>query len=122
MSGTKGMLHYDRETKQKAVKMFLEEKRSYRAIAEELGIRKSARIEAWVKMFRDEGEISFIKPIGRPLKSESDQHELDRLRDIILMMPQGNGRTPIRLGGFKQGLAAIPRTPETCDIFSSLSF
>jgi transposase len=80
MSGTKGMLHYDRETKQKAVKMFLEEHRSYRAIAEELGIRKSARIEAWVRMYRAEGEVSYIKSIGRPPKSESEERELDRLR------------------------------------------
>ena len=80
MSGTKGMLHYDRETKQKAVKLYLEEHHSYRAVAEELGIRKSARIEAWVKMFRAEGEASYDKPIGRPLKSESDQRGLDRLR------------------------------------------
>ena len=80
MSGRKGMLHYDRETKRKAVMMFLEEHRSYREIAKELGVRKAARIEAWVSMYRAEGEASYLKPIGRPLKSESDQRELERLR------------------------------------------
>ena len=80
MSGTKGMLHYTREIKQKAVAMFLEEQRSYASIAQELVIRKSARIEAWVKMYRREGEASFCKPIGRPLKDESEQRELERLR------------------------------------------
>jgi transposase-like protein len=80
MSGIKGMTHYDREIKEKAVKMFLEEHRSYRTIAEELRIRKIARIEAWVRMYRAEGEVSYIKPIGRPLKSESETHELERLR------------------------------------------
>jgi transposase-like protein len=80
MSGTKGMLHYPREIKQKAVKLYLEAHHSYGAIAEELGIRKSARIEVWVKMYRREGEASFCKPIGRPLKDESDQRELERLR------------------------------------------
>ena len=39
MSGTKGMLHYPREIKQKAVKLYLEAHHSYGAIAEELGIR-----------------------------------------------------------------------------------
>ena len=80
MSGTKGMLHYDREIKQKAVKLYLEEHHSYTVIARELGIRKSARIEIWVRMYRKEGEASFCKPIGRPLKAESEQRELERLR------------------------------------------
>ena len=80
MSGTKGMLHYDIEIKQKAVVMFVEEHRNYAAIAKELGIRKPARIEAWVRMYRREGELSFCKPIGRPRKEESEQRELERLR------------------------------------------
>jgi transposase-like protein len=80
MSGRKGMQHYDRETKQKAVMMFLEEHRSYGEIAKELGLRKAARIKAWVRMYRAEGETSYIKAIGRPHKSESDQRELERLR------------------------------------------
>jgi transposase-like protein len=80
MSGTKGMAHYEREEKEKAVKMYLEEQRSYAVIAEELGIRKPGRIKAWVRMYRKEGEASFIKPIGRPRKEERDQRELERLR------------------------------------------
>ena len=80
MSGTKGMLHYDVETKQKAVAMFVEKHCSYAAIARELGIRKAARIEAWVRMYRREGESSFSKPIGRPRKGEREQRELERLR------------------------------------------
>lgn len=80
MAGTKGMMHYDVATKQKAVGMFVEEHRSYAEIAEELGIRKPARIKAWVRMYRREGESSFSKPIGRPRKEESEQRELERLR------------------------------------------
>jgi transposase-like protein len=80
MSGTKGMLHYAQEIKRKAVKLYLEEHHSYTAISQELGIRKSARIEIWVRMYRREGEASFCKPIGRPLKDESGQRELERLR------------------------------------------
>jgi transposase-like protein len=80
MSGTKGMLHYPVETKQKAVAMFLEEHRSYASISKELGIRKPARIKVWVKMYRREGASSFCKPIGRPRKEEREQRELERLR------------------------------------------
>jgi transposase-like protein len=80
MSGTKGMLHYEREIKEKAVRMYLEEQRSYAGIAQELGIRKAGRIKAWVGMYRKEGAASFVKPIGRPRKEERDQRELERLR------------------------------------------
>ena len=80
MSGTKGMLHYDTETKKRAVHLYLEEQRSYTAIAQELGIRKAARIKVWVRMYRREGEKSFCKPIGRPRKEEREQRELERLR------------------------------------------
>ena len=80
MSGTKGMLHYRVETKREAVRLVLEEHHSYAEVAVLLGIRKSARIEAWVHMYRREGELSFHKPIGRPPKRQSESRELERLR------------------------------------------
>jgi len=81
MSGTKGMLHYTVETKQRAVAMFLEGQRSYASIAKELGVRKPERIEIWVRMYRREGAVAFCKPIGRPRKNpESAPAELERLR------------------------------------------
>jgi len=80
MSGTKGMLHYRVGTKQEAVRLVLEEHCSYREVAVLLGIRKSERIEAWVQMYRREGELSFHKPIGRPPKIQVEQRELERLR------------------------------------------
>ena len=80
MSGKKGMLHYEVQLKQEAVRMFLEEHCTYETIAKELGIRKSERIKAWVRMYRREGELSFHKPIGRPLKAEAELRELERLR------------------------------------------
>ena len=80
MSGTKGMKHYRVETKQEAVRLVLEEHHSYAEVAVLLGIRKSARIEAWVHMYRREGELSFHKPIGRPAKMQGEQRELERLR------------------------------------------
>jgi len=80
MSGRKGMLHYRMEIKQEAVRLVLEEHMTYAAVAARLEIRKAERIEAWVGMYRREGELSFHKPIGRPLKTESEEREVERLR------------------------------------------
>ena len=80
MSGRKGMKHYKVEVKQEAVRLVLEEHLTYVAVATKLEIRKSERIEAWVRMYRQEGELSFHKPIGRPLKSQAEERELERLR------------------------------------------
>jgi transposase-like protein len=80
MSGKRGMKHYRVEIKQEAVRLVLEEHQTYGAVAEQLGIRKAKRIEAWVRMYRKEGEFSFHKPIGRPPKAQAEQRELERLR------------------------------------------
>ncbi len=80
MSGRKGMLHYRVEIKQEAVRLVLEEHMTYAAVAARLEIRKADRIEAWVRMYRREGELSFHKPIGRPVKTESEEREVERLR------------------------------------------
>ena len=80
MSGRKGMMHYEVEIKQEAVRMVLEEHLTYAAVAVKLGIRKAKRITAWVRMYRQEGELSFHKPIGRPLKREREEREVERLR------------------------------------------
>ena len=80
MSGRKGMKHYKVETKREAVRLVLEEHLTYAAVAIRLEIRKAERIEVWVRMYREEGEASFHKSIGRPLKSQAEERELERLR------------------------------------------
>lgn len=80
MSGRKGMKHYKVEVKQEAVRLVLEEHMAYAAVAVRLGIRKAKRIGTWVGMYRREGELSFHKPIGRPVKTESEEREVERLR------------------------------------------
>jgi transposase-like protein len=80
MSGKKGMTHYSKAIKERAVKMFLEDGVNYREIAERLEIRDSERIEKWVQMYRREGAASFEKPVGRPRKEMRPQTELERLR------------------------------------------
>ena len=80
MSGRKGMLHYRVEVKQEAVRLVLGEHPTCAEVATKLAIRQSARIEVWVRRYRQEGEQSFHKPIGRPPKSQAGQRELERLR------------------------------------------
>jgi transposase-like protein len=80
MSGRKGSVHYAIEVKREAVRLVEEERLSYAEVAKRLKIRKAERIERWVAMYRQEGELSFLKPKGRPRKSESEQSELERLR------------------------------------------
>ena len=80
MSGQKGMLHYKVEIKQEAVRLVLEEHKTYAAVAEKLNIRKADRIKAWVRMYGWEGELSFHKPIGRPVRTEREEREVERLR------------------------------------------
>lgn len=80
MSGRKGMQHYKVETKREAVRQVVEEHLTYAAVAARLGIRKAERIKVWVRMYRREGELSFHKPIGRPVKTEGEEREVERLR------------------------------------------
>jgi transposase-like protein len=74
------MLHYKVETKQEAVRLVLEEHLTYAVVAAQLEIRKAERIKVWVRMYRGEGEPSFHKRIGRPLKAEREEREVERLR------------------------------------------
>ena len=74
------MVHYRVELKQEAVRLVLAEHLTYAEVATRLAIRKAARIKAWVRMYRQEGELSFHKPIGRPPKAQTEERELERLR------------------------------------------
>ena len=80
MSGRKGSVHYAIEVKREAVRLVEEERLSYAEVARRLKVRKAERIERWVARYRREGELSFLKPKGRPRKSENEQSELQRLR------------------------------------------
>jgi len=58
----------------------IEEHISSGKVTIKLEIRKAARIEAWLRRYRQEGEGCFHKPIGRPPKAKADQRELERLQ------------------------------------------
>lgn len=74
------MSHYSLETKLAAVRLHDEQGLSFTTIAEQLGIRKAARIEAWCQAYHQEGEAAFHKPIGRPRKDEAEAVTIARLR------------------------------------------
>lgn len=80
MAGKKGMKHYSRELKERAVHMALEDGRGYAEITQTLGIRDPWRVRRWVHAYRKEGADAFAKPKGRPRQSVSPQDELARLR------------------------------------------
>ncbi len=79
MSGKKGSKHYAITVKEEADKLFLEEGLTYAQIAEQLGIRREARIEIWVRQYRKEGMQAFKKPIGRPRKVKDEKAYIARL-------------------------------------------
>jgi transposase-like protein len=74
------MTRYPLETKLAAVRLHQEQGLTYAAIAEQLGIRQAARIEAWCRTYRQEGEAAFHKPLGRPRKDEGEAVTMARLR------------------------------------------
>ncbi|MCJ7733109.1 MAG: helix-turn-helix domain-containing protein [Anaerolineales bacterium] len=81
MAGKKGMEHYPKETKIRAIGMYFEEGKTYKQITEELGIRSKGRAKVWVRQYRREGIEVFNKPKGRPRKHPvSEQSEIERLR------------------------------------------
>jgi len=83
MARKKGSTDYPLEIKVQAVKMCLEEGRSYTDITQILGIRDPERVEHWVSLYRKEGEKALKKPRrGRPKKikgEETPQQKIARL-------------------------------------------
>ena len=73
MAGKKGMKHYPLATKLEAVRLYQEEKKSYKEITEALDIADRERVRKWVKEYRRRGDTAFgrgpqPKRRGRPPK------------------------------------------------------
>jgi len=80
MSGTKGMMHYNLETKLQAIHLHEEEGLTYTEVAARMGLRKAARIKIWVRQYRHEGEASLTKKgSGRPPKVYSEEKRIVQL-------------------------------------------
>jgi transposase-like protein len=87
MSGKKGMKDYPAEVKLEAVRLFLEEGKTRRAIIEELGIKDVKRVSKWLAKYRTLGKEALLKrsptqrgvPLGRPPKAEAHARYVARL-------------------------------------------
>src|SRR5512140_1539331 len=87
MSGKKGMKDYPEEVKLEAVRLFLEEGKTRRAIADQMGIHDMQRITKWMAKYRKLGVEGLKKrhvtrigtQLGRPPKSESHARYVARL-------------------------------------------
>ena len=71
--------HHSPETKLRAVQMFLEEHKSQKEIAEDLGVALQ-RIKDWIWIYRCKGELRLMGRQGRPPRSQDSQAEIDRLK------------------------------------------
>lgn len=73
------MLHYTIQMKEEAIRLFFEDRKTYREIAVQLKIRKEERIKVWVKQYRREGIEAFTHTIGRPRKETDEKAYVARL-------------------------------------------
>lgn len=87
MPGKKGMKHYPSSIKEQAVRMYLEEHKPAKEIANSLGINDKWRVEKWCRRYREYGmlELPSAKPKGRPrkhLRTEEQQltYEIKQLK------------------------------------------
>ena len=71
--------HYEIAIKEEAVRLFLEEGYTYKQIAEKFAIRRKQEIRKWVHQYRQEGELVFHKPKGRPRKVQDEKTYIARL-------------------------------------------
>ena len=79
MTGIKVSEQDSLEIKREAIRLYLDGHMTYAAIAERLGISKARRIESWVRAYRQEGELGFHKPKGRPRKKQDQAAYIARL-------------------------------------------
>jgi transposase len=90
MARTKGSKDYSRELKLKAMKMYLEEGMTRRAIAEALGIRDRRQVKTWLHAYRLEGEQAFSKVRrggpGRPRKPKDEKAYIAKLEMEIELL------------------------------------
>jgi len=82
MTGKKGMVHYPEEVRREAVRMAVEEGKTYREITQLLNMRDPQRVIVWVHDYRYKKD-EVRRPKGRPRKvsgqAESLEEEVKRL-------------------------------------------
>ena len=80
MAGKRGSTHYERELKEQAVRMALEQGLTDPEITAALGIRDPGRVKVWRRAYRRAGFAAFSRPQGRPRKDPRLPAEVARLR------------------------------------------
>ena len=80
MARKKGSKDYPKSLKLQAVRMALDEGKTYAEITWVLGVRDPKRVKRWLSQYRHEGEAAFGKPRrGRPRKADSREAYLKQL-------------------------------------------
>jgi transposase len=79
MAGTKGMKDYPVEVKLEAVRLFYEEEKTRSEIVHTLGLRSDERVKMWIRLYRQEGELAFTHPRGRPRKVQDESARIKQL-------------------------------------------
>jgi len=79
MTGRKRMKDYPVEVKLEAIRLFFEEGKTRAEIAQVLGLRCKRPVERWVRLYRQEGELAFTHPRGRPRKVQNESTRIQQL-------------------------------------------
>jgi transposase-like protein len=79
MAGKKGVKDYPVEVKLEAVRLFYEEGKTRAEITQALGLRSDRRVEKWVRVYRQEGEMALTHPRGRPRKVQDESTRIQQL-------------------------------------------
>jgi transposase-like protein len=80
------MKHYSRELKLKVIRMFYEDGKTRAMIAKELGLRSPREVEAWVREYRQKGELAFTKSSGRPQKIWDENAHIQQLEMEVALL------------------------------------
>jgi transposase-like protein len=73
------MKDYPIDVKLEAVRLFYEEGKTHAEITQVLGLHGDKTVEKWVRLYRQEGELAFMRPRGRPRKT---QNESSRIKEL----------------------------------------
>ena len=80
------MKRYTREVKLEVVRMFYEDGKTRASITKELGLRSPREVEAWVRQYRQKGELAFTKSSGGPRKTWDESAHIQQLEMEVALL------------------------------------
>ena len=111
MTGKKGMRHYPKWMKRKAIELYTQEGWSAAEIIEYYQIRDPNRICGWMSQYRKEGEGMFSeKPRGRKPKKENTENYIARLEMELDLLKKFH--TELRQGSLAKRDIGLLKTTE----------